>query len=43
MKKEIWKTIKDFEDYEVSNYGVLRRIRYSNDMYKHKNELPYNQ
>lgn len=41
MKKEIWKVIKDFEDYEVSNYGVIRRIRYSNDMYKHKNELPY--
>jgi hypothetical protein len=22
---EIWKTIKDFENYEVSNYGIIKR------------------
>lgn len=41
MQNEIWKTIKDFEDYEISNYGVVRRIRYSNIQYKHKKTLPY--
>jgi|694.fasta_scaffold120435_2 hypothetical protein len=40
---EVWKTVKDFENYEVSNYGNVRRkdcqVIYSNGMitnYKQK-------
>jgi len=41
MKKEQWKPIKDFEDYEISNFGRVRSRKNSNhlislkfDMYK---------
>lgn len=27
MEKEIWVTIKDYENYEISNYGKIRRIK----------------
>lgn len=40
--QEIWKPVKDWENlYEISNYGVIRRIYYDEKKYKHKVELPY--
>lgn len=27
LKKEVWKTIKGFEDYEVSNYGKIKSLK----------------
>ena len=38
---EQWRIIKDWEEYEISNTGIVRRIAYSNKQYKHKPKLPY--
>ena len=39
---EVWKTIKDFDNYEVSNYGNVRRkkceIIHSNGVKAHYNQ-----
>lgn len=41
-KNQIWKPILNFEGiYEISNYGVVRRISYDNPYYKHNVKLPY--
>lgn len=41
MKEVKWKPINGFEDYEISNYGIVRRIRYNNAGNKSQYKLPY--
>lgn len=38
--KEIWKTIKDYENYEVSNYGRVRSLIFKNNNTCKKREKP---
>lgn len=40
MLNEVWKPIKNFEEYEVSNYGKIRRIKYENRGNKAQYKLP---
>lgn len=41
MNEIVWKTVNGFEDYEVSNNGVVRRIRYNNNGNNAQYKLPY--
>ena len=42
MLDQIWKTIDNYGDYEVSNYGKVRRISYDGDKSKEEQyKLPY--
>ena len=39
---EIWKSLKDYEDYfEISSIGNLRRIKFDDELNKKKFELPF--
>lgn len=41
MKQEIWKPIKGYEEYyEISNFGIVRRIRYDNIANKKEYKIP---
>lgn len=35
-----WKIIKDYENYEISNFGEIRRIKYSDNCNSKKFKLP---
>lgn len=41
MEEIVWKIVDGFEDYEISNYGVVRRIRYNNAGNKKQYTIPY--
>lgn len=40
MIEEVWKQIENYEDYEISNYGRVRRIRYDNKGNKGQYPIP---
>ena len=41
MNKILWKTIENYEDYEISSSGIIRRIRYDNPGNNTQYKIPY--
>ena len=41
MDKILWKTIENYEDYEISSSGIIRRVRYDNPGNNKQYKIPY--